>query len=605
MKVTDKESDKKKSSLSCAECRRSKIAVHPHLAFRVFPCQSCIKRGCASLCPNGTMPATKGNKVLLAHSQKLGEHVKSLQNRVRELEAALAASRDDHPLLQPEQLPGTSTDDDVQRVTNAIGMLSIGADGQARYQGDSAQSEFISGILNEDNYETVNIYSLGLPEEIIDLVNTFPFGQKTPSCTKDVFLPWLPPRERAVQMAHLFYQREAWMFCPITEKDFHASVLQPLYENAEKKSLSSYHAHKLALFFALVGIGALFDKGDNAAGPRAHQYIYLSRAALAFHSMLQEVTCATVQTIFLLVRFIYRAEQQRKNEERWVLCGLCSRLASIIGLQRDSAGWELEPEEVERRRLMFWELYIYETSAALAYGRPPALMIQHADTKFPADWERESSSDGSAALDKDAQNISFHAWKHRWAATVLSNVAMHIFSTRSPSYKAVLELDKRIRNFPIPPHLRSPAVYPVPAGCAWAEDGTKAMQQFCVVTMLQGHLLYIHRSYAGAALRAEGDPLAHAFAPSVLAVYRASCQIVTGVKDLMGKHQELLAECWFFWSLIFSSCMVLATIVIEARESSLAAEALKYLEIAAPLFEEGSLMCRPPTTEVSFPSYHF
>lgn len=153
---------------------------------------------------------------------------------------------------------------------------------------------------------------------------------------------------------------------------------------------------------------------------------------------------------------------------------------------------------------MFWELYIYETSAvglveiyilaransssmqALAYGRPPALMIQHADTKFPADWERESSPDGSAAPDKDAQNISFHAWKHRWAATVLSNVAMHIFSTRSPSYKAVLELDKRIRNFPIPPHLRSPAVHPVPAGCAWAEDGTKAMQQFCVVTMLQG-----------------------------------------------------------------------------------------------------------------------
>ena len=166
--------------------------------------------------------------MLLAHSQKLGEHVKSLQNRVRELEAALAASRDDHPLLQPEQLPGSSTDDDVQRVTNAIGMLSIGADGQARYQGDSAQSEFISGILNEDDYETVNIYSLGLPAEIIDLVNTFPFGQKTPSCTKDVFLPWLPPRERAVQMAQLFYQREAWMYVlPFTD---HAHAKYDAYD---------------------------------------------------------------------------------------------------------------------------------------------------------------------------------------------------------------------------------------------------------------------------------------------------------------------------------------------------------------------------------------
>ncbi|KAL1738782.1 hypothetical protein HDZ31DRAFT_69625 [Schizophyllum fasciatum] len=157
------------------------------------------------------MPATKGNKVLLAHSQKLGEHVKSLQNRVRELEAALATSRDDHPLLQPSQLP-SSAEDELERVTSAIGMLSIGADGQARYQGDSAASEFISGILNEDDYDTVNVYSLGLPPEIIDLVNVFPFGQKQPPCAKDVFLPFIPPRERAMHLAHLYYQREAWMY---------------------------------------------------------------------------------------------------------------------------------------------------------------------------------------------------------------------------------------------------------------------------------------------------------------------------------------------------------------------------------------------------------
>lgn len=28
--------------------------------------------------------------------------------------------------------------------------------------------------------------------------------------------------------------------------------------------------------------------------------------------------------------------------------------------ERDSAGWNLPPEEVQRRRNMFWELYTYD-----------------------------------------------------------------------------------------------------------------------------------------------------------------------------------------------------------------------------------------------------
>ncbi|KAI0032310.1 hypothetical protein K488DRAFT_50178 [Vararia minispora EC-137] len=37
-----------KSGLSCAECRRSKLKCD-----RSFPCQSCIRRGCAAICPDG------------------------------------------------------------------------------------------------------------------------------------------------------------------------------------------------------------------------------------------------------------------------------------------------------------------------------------------------------------------------------------------------------------------------------------------------------------------------------------------------------------------------------------------------------------------------
>lgn len=76
----------RKAGLSCAECRRSKLKCD-----RVFPCQSCIRRGCAHLCPNGTLAATKGNKVLMAHANRLTEQVKILTKRVHELESALAS----------------------------------------------------------------------------------------------------------------------------------------------------------------------------------------------------------------------------------------------------------------------------------------------------------------------------------------------------------------------------------------------------------------------------------------------------------------------------------------------------------------------------------
>jgi hypothetical protein len=52
---------------------------------------------------------------------------------------------------------------------------------------------------------------LGLPFEIIDLCNAYPFGLRDSQYTKYLFLPFLPPRERASQLTDLYYQNVAWM----------------------------------------------------------------------------------------------------------------------------------------------------------------------------------------------------------------------------------------------------------------------------------------------------------------------------------------------------------------------------------------------------------
>lgn len=48
------------------------------------------------------------------------------------------------------------------------------------------------------------------------------------------------------------------------------------------------------------------------------------------------------------------------------------------------------------------------------------------------------------------------AWKHRFSSRCLSIVHEQAFGARSPSYKTIQELDKKVRNFYVPPSLRVP-----------------------------------------------------------------------------------------------------------------------------------------------------
>lgn len=72
----------------------------------------------------------------MAHAEKLTDQVKSLTLKVQQLEAALAQAKD-MAISSETQASGR----DINDVSKAIGSLSIGSEGQARYHGESAGSE--------------------------------------------------------------------------------------------------------------------------------------------------------------------------------------------------------------------------------------------------------------------------------------------------------------------------------------------------------------------------------------------------------------------------------------------------------------------------------
>jgi hypothetical protein len=155
-----------KRQLSCAECRRLKRRCD-----RQWPCQSCISRGCASICPDGTLAPGGGSKFILHGSEHLHKKIKEMSERITELEGAVAStwtSSGEHPLLRKELLriklppdtqnvptnsdipPSDVRDDDAElgEITHELGTLKLGSEGCMNFMGRTAKIEVITSTLS-------------------------------------------------------------------------------------------------------------------------------------------------------------------------------------------------------------------------------------------------------------------------------------------------------------------------------------------------------------------------------------------------------------------------------------------------------------------------
>ena len=156
-----------------------------------------------------------------------------------------------------------------------------------------------------------------------------------------------------MELATIYYKSVAWMYVPtssyypipicgflnrydpVSQDDFMTSIIYPIYGDhdyhpAPRPVLDNLHSHRLSVFFIVMAHG-IFYHPHPPADRFAEQYHSLARAALSLDSVLLEVTPATVQAVFLIFRFIYDADLTAK-EERWLLAGLCVRIAHTVGL---------------------------------------------------------------------------------------------------------------------------------------------------------------------------------------------------------------------------------------------------------------------------------
>ncbi|EIW58718.1 uncharacterized protein TRAVEDRAFT_149071 [Trametes versicolor FP-101664 SS1] len=584
---------RRNATLSCAECRRLKLRCS-----RVFPCASCVKKGCAAICPDGSLTTGKGNRFVLANTEVLHDKITILANRVRALEDALQdVSSQPHPLLTDElralkkplerEAPEEQAQEQEQESVESInvGSLSITESGHTKFYGGMANAWYL--LQNEaGSDDEADSPQMKLPTDIPWLSHTFPFYtavHETADGIRNLVLNALPDHDKARRLVTIYFKHAAWMYTPIPEAEFEEAIFARVYDGMETETeRAPMDAHQLAVLCFVFALGTLLDLEKPSLSAEAMHYYQLGRAALSVDSVLESQSIPAIQAVILMCHYMFLSFVE---SPRWALMGLAVKLAQSLGLHRDSGRWNLDSKETFRRRSLFYELYTYDSWQSLTYGRPPSFATAFIDCKMPEEPVKNAHGE---------LEMSFAAWKHRFSFKCLAVVHERAFGATVPRYTIINELDKKIRDWYIPPSLRVPGFGGASMEGPHVQPQIElTMQRYIAFAIKEMTLFYLHRGFFARALEeSPTDPLGSKYAPSVLAAYNCACSFVGLIRSLYSQHPGLTERMWFLFTHVFSCSIVLGSIATKCPGMALAPSALSNLDSALSLFNEVSSNAR-------------
>ncbi|KAJ7777955.1 fungal-specific transcription factor domain-containing protein [Mycena maculata] len=441
---------------------------------------------------------------------------------------------------------------------------------------------------------------------ISSFTSSFPFStDAAPGIDLDYLTERLPSYAEAVRFCELYLAQAPWFFGAVTRDQLTDEILPLWYPDAAARGGSPPPlgtAHDLALLYVIFCFGALGDTAlpfptshgtgaaddlqTNIGGPYDAEYFYrLTKAALTLEPVLEgPPSVATVQTLALMAIFEGLCAGENSIESTWAIFGLSTKLAQSIGLHRDCARWGLKPPEVQKRRALFWELFITDCWQALATGRLPTFSLPFVDCELPQDVGQTMAEDGTP-------QSSFPYWKARFGAECVSAVVQGTLTSRAPRYSIILELDRKVRDMEFPKYVTGPP----PQGLGMSQT----MSHFMPINYRHLTLLYIHRCFfAHAISNHPNDPIKSPYAPSFLAGYRSACDLLGSLRQQFDTFPAEIARFWVLWTHAFSSAAILtdcqimlSSVVTHATRSKVAPAALLELSKACELFREAAEIC--------------
>ncbi|KAJ7034066.1 fungal-specific transcription factor domain-containing protein [Mycena alexandri] len=575
---------------ACAECRRLKLKCDKNV-----PCGSCVRRGCESICPLGNLSAGQGTRFILADTGQLHAKIAEMSQRIRQLEEALAIlqaviSSERHPLLATDLLSIKFAAEAPARKTppsggeqdpplDALGTLTLSDAGEVRYFGRSAGTEtlLVAEDQSDEEDDSLSDGEAPIPLDILELGNIFP--QARPNLPKlQRIRTLLPQYEHAIYLCEAYLSHAALFFRPIKRDELLGPFIQAIYMPEDQTEVGNGDvAHALAVLFFVLALGALLDLQLTPYNAEAERYYAAGRAALSLRSVYDSPLFDTVRGVGLMATYHSLAGKKYSRDSAWCLISMAAKLAQSIGLHRDSARWYMDATMVQRRRTLFWEVFVADLSHGLAMGRPPAIHLTYVDCEYPEDEECSLTDDGLI-------RPGFWRSKYHFARDIWMAMAEATLAAKPPGYATVLELDRRVRELSVPDSYKP---YPTRAdGEAEYFSSSARLRgafagQYRAVTMI-----YLHRSFfAQAMLDFPANPLRSPFATSFLTAYRSASVIIKGTAYQFDRCADMAMRVWMLLHQTFSAAVIAGTVVTLSPQSNMASSALVDLGLAVDLFE--------------------
>lgn len=569
----------KKQPLSCAECRRLKLKCD-----RVFPCQSCSKRGCAEICPDGALTSGKGSRFILANTEQLHAKIIQMSDRIRQLEEALGSlqaecAKEPHPLLHQDllriknSLELYSPQAPTSRLSHIDSPQHPPANDRRRHSipdtGLSRKSEEASStgdVVLDDSY---------LCPEIEKLSQTFPYPCLPNYLMRESIHQRLPPRQEAEYLCTQARLNALWQYNLDPSEIWLPNLVHHVYTTPVKE----LSFRRLSLLFIMMAMGTLVDLNQQNDSPRAELYYHLARASLCEMNLMDEPSLDLLQTLFYMIWYLLIfSDKSQAVAYAWSIMGLAVKLMQSLGLHRDSNKGKVIPEESQRRRMLLWELLSLDARLALSLGRPPSICLEHVDCLRPSYSVPEMHSVGGSQ--------SYHEWKHGFFLKGLTPVLNAAISAQHQPYSRILAVDKDVRNYRVPPMLD------IFNQRDTSTNRQLGMQQVLVSSGREIVLLQLHRNFFTEALNTyDAFSYRHSLAPSVVATYLSATRLIATLKILEEREPQLSKRFMCFWFNAFSGAVALSLIVSRTPFLSLAPLALQELGTVYRLFAKVAQQC--------------
>ncbi|KAJ3503179.1 hypothetical protein NLJ89_g8550 [Agrocybe chaxingu] len=469
-------------------------------------------------------------------------------------------------------------------IIDAFGTMTINRRGCSTFLGRTARPEFLLNATPKSQRVAFPT-APRISKRIMEL--SFPESQIPDTNLVTEMLELLPSQSDGLHLCDVYLEYGKFVYTALPRKE----LLDEIFAVYRTKHLPNFeHFHALSLLFIVFALATLFDPSSPPYAPEGHEYFYLSRAAFNLSQPYRETTLTTIQTLvshfsFAVITFlripvrdygsdtglsatchssllktliitswpgqIHTAQYVDLSEfdasghdSAWAYVGQAVQLGYSIGLHLDARRWKFD-EVVQRRRELFWHLFVADTWANFHIGRPPRISKSGIDCPQP-----------QLPDDNVNSNENFQSWFTHYSL-LLHSIMESALGPKQPIYSAILDFDRKLRDFIVPSQWRTPtedeATPPPPE---------VFMYRWLVLSAKETALLNLHRMYLGQALQeAPSDLHRHRYVPSAVAVYRSAWRLIHGLAVTWRAIPQFLARVNVAWSHGLSAALVMCLLV--------------------------------------------